>query len=145
MCMLSQLKLGIYILQMCKITCYLFSMYCEILLASLMNIWLLILAHKRWKFYFFTYVNWGTDFPLLNMEYSIFHIGKLEWCLSYRKYVTVYISHMNIWVQIFLHEVWNLYFMFENLAACFVMTYGILHVSHMDKCAHIFLYEERIL
>lgn len=31
--------------------------------------------------------------------------------------------------------------MFENLGACFVMTYGILHVSHMDKCAHIFLYE----
>ena len=50
------------------------------------------------------------------MEYSIFHIGKPEWWLSYRKYVTFYISYMKIWVQIFLHDVWNLYFMFENPA-----------------------------
>ena len=72
------------------------------------------------------------------MEYSIFHIGKLEWCLSYRKYVTVYISHMNIWVQIFLHEVWNLYFMFENLAIYVWSWYMEYCMFHIWIYVHIF-------
>ena len=50
------------------------------------------------------------------MGFSVFHIEKHEWWLSYRNHVIVYISHMKIWVQIFLHEVWNPCFMFENLA-----------------------------
>ena len=74
------------------------------------------------------------------MEFSIFHIGKPEWILSYRKYVTVYILHMKIWVQIFLHEVWNLYFMFENLALyvwSWYMEYCMFHIwiyRHIFSC-----------
>ena len=77
------------------------------------------------------------------MEYSIFHIGKPEWWLSYSKYVTVYISHMKIWVQIFLHEVWNLYFMFENLAVYVWSWYMEYCMFHIWIYVHIFLCMKR--
>ena len=74
------------------------------------------------------------------MEFSIFYIGKPEWGLSYQKYVAFYISYTKIWVQIFVHEVWNLYFMVENLAVyvwSWYMEYCMFHIwiyGHTSSC-----------
>ena len=77
------------------------------------------------------------------MEFSIFHIGKSEWWISYRKYVTFYISYTKMWVQIFLHEVWNLYFMFENLAVYVWSWYMEYCMFHIWIYVHIFLCMKR--
>lgn len=75
-CIFSQLKLGILRFTHVKNWVLSFIHILWNLLVSLMNIWILIVAHKRLNFYFFTYVNWGTDIPLFNMEYSILHVWK---------------------------------------------------------------------
>ena len=83
------------------------------------------LANKIFNFYFYTYVIWGTDMPLLNMDYSILHIwksrqrfnpsnikfsiyhsGKGRSCFSYMKYSLLHISKVKISAYILLHEIW---------------------------------------
>ena len=109
---------------MWEIGSYVLSIYCRIFLVSLINIWLFILAHKRLKFYFYIYVNQGTDIPL-SMEYSILHIwnprqrfnpsnikfslyhsGKGRSCFSYMKYSLLYISKVKISAYVLLREIW---------------------------------------
>ena len=62
------------------------------------------------------YQSISADFPA--KKYGI-HIGQPEWELSCMKYVIFCVSHMKIRVHIFLHEIGNLYFIFEKIAIHF--------------------------
>ena len=127
---------------MWKTRCYLFSMKCGILHVSHMNIRLLILAHKRLNFDFFTYVTQDTDFPLLNMEYSIFHIWKSRQRFNPTITNFLYAIHKT-WVMISLHEIFTyLYFKSGNISPDFATwnmdfsIFGFLNSRH-SRIDHI--------
>ena len=67
-----------YVLHIWKTRCYLFSMNCAILHISLINIWPLILGHKRWNFYFVhicKLVHWFSSIKYRISDYSLLIIA----------------------------------------------------------------------
>lgn len=61
------------------------------------------------------------------------------------KYAIVLLSHVRTWVQRFLPEIGNRYFMYENRLASFSSSYVESCVSQTYICAHVFLHEWGIL
>ena len=74
-----------------------------------------------------TYENPDADFSLWHIEILVFHFIRIWMLLSYPKCGILYTSHMNIWVVIFLNEIWNyLYFTYENLGIGFLQIQRVI-------------------
>ena len=61
------------------------------------------------------------------LNFLIFHFTRIWMLLSYPKCGILYTSHMDIWVVIFLNEIWNyLYFTYENLGIGFLQIQRVI-------------------
>ena len=77
--------------------------------------------------------------------FSLFHIWKQGGRFASMKYGILYISHMEIRGKISFCEIWNfLYFLYENMVACFIWENRISHISLVKIQGHIAIYENRI-
>ena len=61
-----------------------------------------------------------------------------EGWFSCMKYALLYVSHMKIWVQSFVHEIQNLHFTFENLVVYFWSWYMACGMLHIWTSVHTF-------